>query len=454
MKWGAIVHGALLLLVLILGYRTLGDDGGPGEELGDVTVWRVPASSIEAISYSEDKAGVRVERRDADGASYLWGIQTRRADDPHDHGHGHDHGHDHHGHDHGGGEEHVHEYQEDYGEPGESDGGRDAAPEGSDPEGSEGASQGEDDPSPEGTDDAPEPTEDPEGQSSEQAGGDEEFETVEFPVGESGEELFELYAELTAIRDLGVPDDETREIYEDEEEGGEIIVHLEDGQTRALTLGDRVYGGADRYVFERESGRTYVLRSRVIRELRGGQSTLALRQLHDFDDDDVGAVALTAGDTTREFTRLGEDDGSQGAPSGLGGSSWADAAAPGDDLPAVATFLGQLGHVRPQSYAPDISKAEADKRLSLRFLDDDGEVLGTFELYAHPAGEHEPTDDADDGDSELAYYAWTERTRVLGRVSSVAAERLAEDARALASPAGDEMPAAERGEGASEALAP
>jgi hypothetical protein len=430
MNRGVLVHGVLLVCALLLGLQTLREDDGARPELGDVSIWSLRADTIAALTYVEGAKRVRVERRQDGDDTYFWAIETReRRPSGHDHGHAHDHGHDHHhghGHDHGHdhhhdmgeNEGHVHDYEGDFqdriGEPG-------AATE------PEAETEPETDPETESEGDS---ADEEDAAMSLVANGDADagaqLETEEYPVGSEGEELFELFADLKALRDLGVPDDDQRESYREGDADAEIIVELTDGTRRTLEVGGRVYGGADRYVFEGDSGRAYVVRSRIVRSLRGGQSSLRLRRLQVFEADDVRSIMVETGGASRELLRLddkddhGHDHHHHHGSGGLGEARWAHAASPGEASQTLANFLGRVESLAPRSYTLEFEKADLEHLLTLRYRGEGGAHLGTLKLYRDDA----PADGDGDGP---AYYVWSERTRVLGVVSALAAERVDQD---------------------------
>ncbi len=428
MNRGVLVHGVLLLCALLLGYQTLKEDDGPGPELGEISIWSLPPDSIRALTYVDDDKRVRVERREDGDQVYLWGIETREErrrgrDEGRDHTHGHSHDHDHddhghddphdHGHDHGYDEGHAHDYETDYTDRGgdaEAETEAEAEPRTDTDAEAEAQAEAEDEAGEEAMSIVDEELDEAE---------DVETVTEKFPVGAEGEELFELYADLKAMRDLGIPDEGQLEGFQFADAKGEITVELADGSTRAIEVGGRVYGGADRYVFEKETGRAFVVRSRVIRGLRGGQSSLRLSELHAFEPGDVRAIALKTGGAELDLLRFDDEDEAHphGEP-GLGDSRWAYADSPDEASQTLANFLGRVESLRPRSYATDVDKAALDHLLALRYLGEDGEVLGELELYR---------DDAAADGGEAAYYVWSERTRVLGVVSPLAAERVDQD---------------------------
>ncbi len=79
MKTGPIVYGTLLAVSLLIAYQTWTRDDVAETKTGDVPVWRARADDVTAVSYDKENFTVRVERREQNGARYLWGTQTRTA---------------------------------------------------------------------------------------------------------------------------------------------------------------------------------------------------------------------------------------------------------------------------------------------------------------------------------------------------------------------------------------
>jgi len=279
--------------------------------------------------------------------------------------------------------------------------------------------------------------------------------TREFPAGEAGTELFDNFAQLHALRDLGELSDSDRQDYGLADSTDNITAIFADGQ-RSLILGGRIYGSSDRYVLDTDTNKGYAVAGAVVRGLTSGESALRVKQLHKFDVDKVDKAELTTGSgASRKLVRT-TVKGPKGETKG-----WADAATPDKHDQTMANFLNSLLNLRPTAYMLELKPDEMTKLIAVDYRDSAGKSLGHFELYkeveepATPAEATDPdaptppetapagakTTDAKSADAKAAdqakpkpkkppkvnYYVRTERTRVLGKVGRAQAERVEKD---------------------------
>jgi len=73
---GALVHGVLLAVMLIYGYRTWTRDKTVQPDLGTVVLWDRPESDLVSIVYTADKKIVKLERKGSGAEAYWWGADT------------------------------------------------------------------------------------------------------------------------------------------------------------------------------------------------------------------------------------------------------------------------------------------------------------------------------------------------------------------------------------------
>ena len=107
--------------------------------------------------------------------------------------------------------------------------------------------------------------------------------------------------------------------------------------------------------------------------------------------------------------------------------SWADAKTPDQSDLSFANFLSQIERLRPLEYDPKLDASSMTKVLTIRYHDKSGKVIGTFELYKKAPQVTPELAPSDAGKSQTEYYVHTELTRVLGKVSAMAADRVADD---------------------------
>nr|MBA3818321.1 hypothetical protein [Deltaproteobacteria bacterium] len=74
---GALIHGVLLAVMLVYGYRTWTRDKTVRPDLGSVVLWNKAESEIVSIEYKAERREVKLERRGTGGDSYWWGSDTQ-----------------------------------------------------------------------------------------------------------------------------------------------------------------------------------------------------------------------------------------------------------------------------------------------------------------------------------------------------------------------------------------
>jgi Domain of unknown function (DUF4340) len=221
-------------------------------------------------------------------------------------------------------------------------------------------------------------------------------------VGE-GQKLFESFAPFKALRNLGkVGDDRAKEFGLDAPEG---TVTIDVGGTEhKLIVGGSIPGSGDRYVKEAASGEVYAIKGDLFRDLESADSRLVERDLHEWKDNDVQTVTLTAAGKTREVVRGGAE----------GKRFWADKASRDTNDETFGNWMSKLERLRPTEFvtaAPE--KLETVLRLDFAA----GRPIGFLELAKAPA--------KDDGKSD--YFVKSERTRLWAKVAAPNAEPVEQD---------------------------
>lgn len=271
--------------------------------------------------------------------------------------------------------------------------------------------------------------------------------TREFPVGKAGDDLVDNLSHLHALRDLGVLTDKQKNEYGLADSKENLTVFFKNGVKHSLLIGARVFGGSDRYALEPDSGKGYVLsNSEILRFLSGAETALGLRNLHAFeradaDQDDenipnpqmhhqphdkysaVSKIDIQTPDNTKTLVKNESDDPATGGHK----VSWADARTPDQSDLSFANFLSQIERLRPLEYDPKLDAGSLTRVLTIRYHDKSGKVIGTFDLYKKAAPVTPELNPSDAAKNQVEYYVHTELTRVLGKVSRMAADRVAED---------------------------
>ena len=73
---GALIHGVLLAVMLVYGYRTWTRDTTIQPDLGSVVLWDKTDADLTAIEFRTEKTINRLERRGQGKDAYWWGLET------------------------------------------------------------------------------------------------------------------------------------------------------------------------------------------------------------------------------------------------------------------------------------------------------------------------------------------------------------------------------------------
>lgn len=79
---GAIVHGGLLAVMLVYGYRAWTEKESAKPATGEVVMWTRAEEQLTKLEYSSDKRTVRIERRGTGADAYWWGTETKTTKKP------------------------------------------------------------------------------------------------------------------------------------------------------------------------------------------------------------------------------------------------------------------------------------------------------------------------------------------------------------------------------------
>ncbi len=250
---GPLIHGVLLAVMLVYGYRTWTRDKTSEPSVGNVVLWDKGEADLVSIEYKAPKKILKIEKR---SEGYWWGtdttIETKVKPKP-----------------------------------------ANGSGAGSGSAGSGSAGSGSAAP-------PPPPEEEEVGRK-----------THEFPLGDPGEKLIKDYTAARALRDLGVPTDEQKKDFKLDVAKTTLTLTFKDGP-KTFLVGGTVYGGSDRYVVDQASGRAYVLAKDLISGLDTGESALHLTDPRGFDAAKMDAVTIEAGGKSKTVVRFeAEQDGTK-----------------------------------------------------------------------------------------------------------------------------------------------
>ncbi|MEJ7598731.1 MAG: hypothetical protein WKG01_12555 [Kofleriaceae bacterium] len=411
----ALIHGILLAVMLVYGYRTWTRDKTIQKNLGSVVLWDKSESDLVSLEYTTDKIEdklpgkpqkkktVRIERRGAGAAAYWWGIET------------------------------TVDKKEKPPEVPKVDPAAGSGSAGSGSAGSGSAGSGSAVAAGSGSAGSGSAGSGSAGSGSAVAAGsgsaapdakptvEEKTKKIEFPLSEDGEKIVKSFYKARAMRDLGVLDDKKKQDYKLAETKNTLEVTFRDGK-RMFAVGGDVYG--DRYILDTSTGKGYVLSKELVSKIEVGASSLQLTDPKGFDGTKIDSVAIESGGRTKNAKRIEtEKDGKKV-------KTWGDAATAKADA-TLGTFIDNVNNLRPTEYAPTIKVDALTPVVRLTYRDPAGGSLGTLMLFRRekpgvlPEGAE--LDPANPPKGETEYYIVTERTHVPALVLRDNAERTEQD---------------------------
>ena len=245
--------------------------------------------------------------------------------------------------------------------------------------------------------------------------------TREFPVGEKGDELIGLVADMRALRELGPLSDEQKEEYGLSDSKENLSITFAGGKTHSLVIGKRVYGGSHRYASDTSTGKSYVLSADIMRPIDSAESSLGLKKFHNYEEDEVTEAVIETSKETKSALRKEVDDPEKGPQTTWSWSDTPDSA----DL-TIANFLDRADKLKPTKYDPDLDPSSLTKIATIRFKGAAGE-LGYLEMYRQLPSQQVSDDDKAPKSKRTQYWIKTEETRVLGKASPSAGDRVDQD---------------------------
>ncbi len=366
MRLGPVVHGGLLVVALVFSYQTATRKKEASQERGTHAVWKL--ANLSTIILESEKKTVRIEQRTDDYGSYLWATVDRRSSRP------------------------------------SSTKTKPAPAVESVPHGDAGPES------------APAPIEPPI---------EPETETIvttrEFPLGKAGDELMEQFQTLMALRKIGPIAAEGLEEFNLHEKTVSIVaIGKDQGERTLLLAGEKIYGGTDRYMLDVEKGLGYVISGKLVQPLESSESSLRLKSMHAYDEKNVKStlVKTTAGAQVLVKATSRDAQGEHVV--------WEHEARPGEVDPSLGSFLDRLQKLKPTKYEPSLDASSLVHIATLRYRDKNEKSLGYLELYRQLASAQEPSEKPG-AVLQTQYYIKTERTRVLGKVGRLGADRVDQD---------------------------
>jgi hypothetical protein len=131
---------------------------------------------------------------------------------------------------------------------------------------------------------------------------------VEFKAGKNAKATLDGIMSLVAKRSLeGVTDDKLGELGL-AESPATLEITRRGREPKTFEIGGNVYGGANVYLRDPETGKVYVLDAKVIKPLQAGKTTLPERDLIGTETAKIVGLRVIAGDASAAFQQHNPDD--------------------------------------------------------------------------------------------------------------------------------------------------
>jgi Domain of unknown function (DUF4340) len=181
------------------------------------------------------------------------------------------------------------------------------------------------------------------------------------------------------------------------------------GKKHSLQLGEKTPGGSDRYVQDLETGEAYVMAGSIASDLQSADSRLVERDFHDFGDEKLGKVVLSAGGKSREIVRHGEEK-----------DFWSKPDSPETKDETVSNWMTKIDRLRVTNYVetPEPTPKPEDQVVRVEYQGANGKPLGFLELVRQPAA---------DAKDKTEYLARSERSRWYATVLRSTGEQIDQD---------------------------
>jgi hypothetical protein len=454
---GAVVHGALLAVMLVYGYRTWTREKSSEPNLGNVTMWDKAEADLTSIEYKSDKRIVRIERRGDGGDSYWWGVDTtieKKAKPPtppanQGSGSGSGNGSAAKGSGSGSGSAGSGSGSAAAGSGSNNAGsgsGSAAHPAAGSGSGSATAGSGS---AIAGSGSAAQPAA---GSGSGSAGSgsgtpikspptpvaeEETRKTREFPLGEGGDKAIKAWVSAKALRELGVVTDDKKKEYKFDDSKATITITFKDGphtfQVSSQTNTDW------RNLLEPSTGKGYVVAKDMLYGFEIGETQLHLVEPRGFEVAKIGQVTIEGMGKSKTVARVTSTD-----DKGKEMKVWGDPDTKKADQTA-ANFVENANNLKPSEYNVSLKIESLTPVLKLTYKEERGALLGTLSLYKREKpgelGPDQELDPANPPKGEIEYYVVTEKTRVPGLVRKDTAQREEQDLEAVFSDKPPEAPA-------------
>jgi hypothetical protein len=129
-----------------------------------------------------------------------------------------------------------------------------------------------------------------------------------FKVGPAGETLMDGMAPFVAKRVLEGVDASKLEELGFGENQATLTIQRAGKEPKAYEVGERVYGGRNRYVRDPDDGTVYIVATNVVQQLETGATTLPDRSLVGVDTTDIETITVRGGEAEVAYVQNNPDD--------------------------------------------------------------------------------------------------------------------------------------------------
>ncbi len=238
-----------------------------------------------------------------------------------------------------------------------------------------------------------------------------------FKGGKAAEEMMKGLANMTVLRSLGAVS--AAQLKEFGLTGSKKTLTLKSGSaTRVLVLGSNTFGNMDTYIQDKQDGRVYVIRPRLISDFPHAEYRLMDRELHTFKRKEIEKVVVAAGAGKKVLLQQ-----NRRAPAK---AFWADESAPRKRKELYNNWMDKLGRLSVMEYvAAGKAPTGLKEELAVQYFDA-AKSLGQLRLYS--AAGQAPKPGAKLTAPGKDFFARTGNTRGLVKVSGPMAGEILRDA--------------------------
>lgn len=239
-----------------------------------------------------------------------------------------------------------------------------------------------------------------------------------FKTGSAADKVVEAFAPMFALRELAATTDEATLTSFGLKEPDTTVAVTHRGKTVTFDLGGETYGTKDRYARNQADGKLYVIDDEPFKTLKFAATRLPERQLLAGKVEAISGARLGVGGATASWSQKNRDD--------RAAAFWEREGAGKDET--FGNWMGKALKLKSTAYAQE-GEAPTD-------------LVPAFDLTIRADGQKPETVRLQSSGED--WYAQSESTRGLVKLSRSAAKDVAEDAKDVVegrAPAGDDKPA-------------